>query len=66
MYPNFRAERARKGVTLETLADQMGVTAPTLSNKLNGKQPLLFSEAKILKQLVETDLPLEVLFEEAV
>lgn len=71
MYPNFNAEYARKGLTLEKLSDEMEKrgckrTIPTLSQKLNGKFTLTLNEAKVLKEIVGTDLPLDILFEEAV
>lgn len=70
MYPNFNAEFARKGFTLETFAialDEIGYgrTVPTLSLKKNGEAPLTLAEAKAWKKVVGTDLPLDVLFEEA-
>ncbi len=67
MYPNFNAERARKGITLEALSEITGVRVPTLSLKLSGKSPISLIEAKKLKKAVGTNLPLEILFgEEAV
>ena len=70
MYPNYEAERARKGLTLEKIVielEKRGIkrTVPTLSLKLNGKYSLTLNEAKALKEIVETDLPIDVLFEEA-
>ena len=64
MYRNVKAEMTRRGITLETLAQQLGVTIGTLSNKLNGKQPLTFNEAKKIKSELAVDIPLEELFEE--
>ena len=69
MFPNFNAEYARKGFTLEKLAEEMEKrgckrTVPTLSLKLNGKLPLSLREAKMLKECLETDLSIEHLFEE--
>ena len=70
MYPNYKAELARKGITLEKLAEEMERrgykrTVPTLSQKLSGKYPITLDEAKAMKAIVETDLPIEILFEEA-
>ena len=70
MYPNYKAELARNGFTLEKLAEEMEKkgfkrTVPTLSQKLGGKYPITLDEAKVMKEVVKTDLPLEVLFEEA-
>lgn len=77
MYPNVEAERTRAGLTLDPIASAWGVSVPTASLKLNGKAPITFKEAKILKDLiveektkknisVNIDMSLEVLFEEAV
>lgn len=70
MYPNFNAEYARKGFTLEKLSEEMGKqgckrTVPTLSQKLNGKYPITLDEAKVLQTIVAPGIPIEVLFEEA-
>lgn len=76
MYPNVEAERTRAGLTLEPIAEELGITVPTLSQKLNGKYPVTFDEAKKIKDIIvrekerkgitiNIDMPLEVLFEEA-
>lgn len=70
MYPNMRAEIARKGLTLDEIVNEMkkrgfNITVPMLSQKLNGKYPLYLREAKALKEIVETDIYLDILFEEA-
>ena len=66
MFPNLKAEMSRKGVTLADLAEVLNVTVPTVSLKLNGKTPLTLSEAKLIKNYLEVDIPLEELYEEAV
>lgn len=65
MYRNAKAEMTRRGLRLEDVAEKMGITIATLSQKLNGKYPFTLNEAKQFKRIVESDLPLEVLFEEA-
>jgi len=65
MYPNFNAELARLGWTRGDLACKMNVTSSTISLKLNGKSPITLREAKELKKAINSDLPLEILFEEA-
>lgn len=65
MYRNARAEMVRAGFTLESMAALMGISIGTLSQKLNGKYPFTLNEAKLFKLLTKSDLPLEVLFEEA-
>lgn len=65
MYPNCKAELARQGINLETLAKVLGRTLTTVSQKLNGKYPLTLKEAKAIKNFLKVDMPLEELFEEA-
>ena len=67
MFPNVKAERARKNITLEMIATdpRINCTVSTLSLKLNGEAPLKWSEAVAIKDILGSDLPLEVLFEEA-
>lgn len=76
MYPNVTAERTRAGLTLESIAKVLDIRLSTLSLKLSGKSPLTFKEAVTIKRLiveakksknidVNIDMPLEILFEEA-
>lgn len=70
MYPNLRAEIARNNLTLEKIVEKLkekGITCTVsmLSLKLNGKYEIYLKEAKALKELLSTDLPLDILFEEA-
>ena len=63
MYPNFEAERARAGLTLEDLVREVGGTVSSLSNKLRGVYALTFNDAVMLKTALKTNVPLEELFE---
>lgn len=68
MYPNFNAEYARGGWTLEKLAEEMEKrgckrTVPTISQKLSGKSPITVNEAKILRTIVAPDYTLDYLFD---
>ena len=65
MYRNARAEMVRAGFTLETMSAEMGIAVGTLSQKLNGKYPITLNEAKNFKKITKSELPLEILFEEA-
>lgn len=65
MYPNLRAEIARRGLKLTDLSEMMDLTVATVSQKLNGKFPITLAEAKKLKTILDVDLPLETLFQEA-
>lgn len=64
MFPNLRAEMSRKKITLEMLAEGLGLAISTVSQKLNGKYPITFDEAKKIKSILGVDIPLEILFEE--
>ena len=67
MFPNFNAEYARRGFTLERLADEMEArgckrTVSTLSQKLNGKYVMTLLEAKLLRDIVAPEVSIDVLF----
>lgn len=64
MFPNLEAEKARKKITLEMLAEGLGLAISTVSGKLNGKYPITLDEAKKIKSILDVDIPLEILFEE--
>ncbi len=63
MYPNFEAERARAGLTLEDLVKDVGGSVASLSSKLRGVYSLSFADAVALKKALKTNVPLEELFE---
>lgn len=70
MYSNLRAEIARKNLTLEKIVAELkkrniNITTAMLSLKLNGKYEIYLKEAKALKEIVETDLSIDILFQEA-
>lgn len=77
MYPNVSAEIKRAGLLQGEIASILGMTQTTFSQKLSGKYPFTLAEAKKVKEIIvkakeekgitiNIDLPLEVLFEEAV
>lgn len=63
MYKNVKAEMSRRGIILENLAEALGLTVSTVSQKLNGKYPITLTEAKVIKKRLGVDIPLEELFE---
>lgn len=63
MYPNLRAEMARKRVTGNDLAEVLNIRPATFSEKMNGKSGFTFAEAQIIKAYLGTSLSLEELFE---
>lgn len=62
MYPNLRAELSRRGLNMRSFALLVGMPYTTIREKLNGTRPLTFNEALKIKQTLNVDLPLEVLF----
>lgn len=63
MFRNLSAEMARQGYTIGKLANALGITPGTLSQKLNGKSELTLRQEADIKRILQVDLPLEVLFE---
>lgn len=63
MYPNLDAEMARKGIKRKDLANLFSGRIPTVSDKLNGKFPLLLEEAERIRNEFFPDLTLDYLFE---
>lgn len=71
MFPNLKAEIARKNLTLADVVKELRkrgfrMTVATLSQKLNKKFEFTLKEAKALKEILGVDITLEELFEEAV
>jgi len=64
MYPNLNAELARRDIKRADVArDLFDGRSSTVSDKLNGKYPLLLSEAKKIRDFYFPDLELGYLFE---
>jgi transcriptional regulator with XRE-family HTH domain len=61
MYPNLRAEMARKNFTAEEMAKKIGRTNGTFSLKFNGKAEFSLAEAFKIKSALETDLSIDEL-----
>ena len=64
MFPNVEAEIARKRLTKLMLSEKTGIRYQTLTAKLSGDSPVTIRDAKAIKAALETDLPIEILFEE--
>lgn len=67
MYPNFEAERARRGLTLGALCVKLAerginVSISKLSRQLKGDIDIPFSQAVALKHILGTDMIIEDLF----
>ena len=63
MYPNLSVELARKGITQKELAEMANISESSLSLKLTGKVKLTFGDAIRIKKALNSQLPLEVLFQ---
>lgn len=63
MYQNLRAEMARKGLTIQDLANTLGVRYATACDKLNGKYRFYYDEAKKIKDVHFPECDIEYLFE---
>lgn len=44
-YPNLRAEMARNGISIQDIADAIGIARETVGAKLSCKRPLHLNEA---------------------
>ena len=68
MFPNIKAEMARKNLTQKDLVNELqkrGFTmvVPTLSAKLNKRYEFTFAEAIAIKDILGATMSLEELFE---
>lgn len=62
MFPNLRAEMARKNLNMTQLSEITGIPLQRLSVKLSGKRELLMNEAIKIKNALEVDMSLDELF----
>lgn len=62
MFPNIRAEMARKNMTIVTLSELTGIRYQTLSDKLRGHGIITLDDAVRIKNALDTDIALETLF----
>lgn len=63
MFPNIKAELARKGMTIVDLSNATGIRYQTLWCKLKGDYQFTVQEAISIKSAIGVDMPLEELFE---
>lgn len=66
MYRNLEAELKRNEITREQLAQLLGVTVSTMSEKLTKPNRLKVHEAKKIRKTFFPNLTLDYLFEESV
>ena len=63
LYRQIEAALKLAGMKKADLAVALGISSGTLSTKLTGKAPITMAEAKKIKQILGSPLPLEELFE---
>ena len=64
LFPNLRAELARRGMSIPMLADLTGLKVTTLYDKFNGKSDFTLSEAILIRsKLGLEDMSLDELFQ---
>lgn len=62
MYPNVKAEMARKNVTIEMLAKHLKKNKGTICAKLNGKSEFSILEAEQIRDYLNPALTIDQLF----
>lgn len=62
MYRNLEAEISRKNISKSELAEQIGISASTLYQKLNGKSKVTLPEAKKIREILGINVSLDYLF----
>ena len=66
MYPNLKAEMARKGITaielVKALPDNVKMAASTFSQKFNGKFAFTLDEADAIRSILGVEMSIDELF----
>ena len=62
MFPNLKAEMARKGITNEMLANSLEINVSTMSKKLNYTGYLKYNEAEKIKSHYFPKMSIDYLF----
>lgn len=65
-FPNLEAEMARKRVMKTDIANLLHRTNSVITTRMDGTSDWIFWELKAIKQYLETDMPLDELFDEEV
>lgn len=63
MFPNLKAEMARKDIKYSKIAEILGISYASVANKINGKTDFTRSEIFKIRDTLFPDMPLEYLFE---
>ncbi len=62
MFPNLRAEMARKNITIKEIAEFLGKTDSWLDNRISGKASLPIVDGVRLRNKFFPEIDIEVLF----
>lgn len=62
MYPQVRAEMARKNLIMSDIASHLGITLQTVSAKLSGKSELTVKEACKIRDYLNPEMTLDDMF----
>ena len=62
MFPNLRAEMARKNINVNELAKQIGMSNSTMADKVHGRTTFSLENAIAIKNALGVDMSLEELF----
>jgi len=63
MYKHIETQIIVSGISKRELAERLGISYNTLNQKLNGKSSFTLNEATELRRLLNTDVPIETLFD---
>lgn len=63
MFPNLRAELARKGISIPQLAEMADMKVTTLYDKYNGRTAFTLDEAIKIRDVLGLDMSIDELFE---
>lgn len=65
MFPNLKAEMARKGITYKMIADLLGKSESWVDNTLRGKSNLPLVDGVKIKNNFFQEIDIEVLFSDS-
>ena len=66
MYPNLRAELARKDLSIPQLAELTGIKTTTLYDKYNGRSAFSLDEAVLIRDSLCLEMSIDDLFRKEV
>jgi len=59
----LKSYMALHGQTIVALAESVGLSSKTMSEKINGKADFTVKEAKLVTELLEIENPMEIFFD---